>query len=60
MREKIPCDHCATEAVGELYGESLCPGCLMSIVVCEDETVQIHALGSNSPSNTAREDAKSC
>lgn len=44
MSNKIPCAHCGTNAVAELYGEYLCPGCLMSIVVCEDEAIPVREI----------------
>ena len=44
MVERIPCSHCQTPAIAEIDGDYVCAGCLMSILMCLEETLPVHPL----------------
>jgi hypothetical protein len=44
METAILCGHCQTPAVAEIDGDYLCAGCLMSILLCLEESIPITPL----------------
>jgi hypothetical protein len=41
MDDTIMCGHCETPAVAKIDADYLCAGCLMSILLCLEDTVSI-------------------
>ncbi len=44
MGTTVLCGHCETPAIAELDGDYLCAGCLMNIMMCIDEPLNVRPL----------------